>query len=238
MEQGGVVLAKLLLDRIDHRSFEGNQALLVFLSTFNICNFSGEDVSLATTRFKAAAHVLPKGDRSTDLVTFYLNGLAQASCSKFVLVVNAQIGFLSMPVAQDWASKFQNCLLQQLDEVANTCVAKYEMLRQTGEWSGANNKNSVFNVRPSRAPTSRPSDKKDFNRVEWLNWYDTATCGVCGKYGHPTKHHGDPGARDRSNEGWHEIYKQRQAGASRPKSDAVKSSPHPGPRFRSGRARQ
>jgi hypothetical protein len=68
VEQGGIVLAKLLLDKIDRASFEGNQALVSFISTFSILNYDGEDVSLATTCFVAAARVLLPRDRPSTLL--------------------------------------------------------------------------------------------------------------------------------------------------------------------------
>jgi hypothetical protein len=143
--------------------------------------------------------------------------MAKASCTKFVVLVNAQIGFLSMPMASAWARQFNNCQLQQLNEIATTCVDKYMVLRQAGEWSAVNKKHSAFKVNlPSSScfTNSRASiphnPRKPFNRDEWLEWYDNSDCSICGKHGHPDKHNGDPGARDCSKEEWQKIWKQRK----------------------------
>jgi hypothetical protein len=167
----------------------------------------------------------------------FLNGMAKASCEKFVVLVNAQIGFLAMPMASAWAGQFNNCQLQQLDEIASTCVDKYMVLRQAGEWSAASKKYSAFKAdlssgsRPinSRVPISR-TPRKPFNREEWLDWYDNSVCSICGKKGHPDKHHGDPGARDRSKEGWQKLWKQRKLDA---KSGPRRNLSRPAPRFKS-----
>ena len=201
-QQGGLTLFKLITDKIDARSFEGTQAILLFLSTFDILKFDGEDVGIATTRFKAAARVLPKQDRPSDTVLYYLRGMAKASCEDFRTLVNAQIGFVSMPIAKEWSLSKGLCLLAQLDEVANPLVARYEVLKTAGTWSGAQNKASVFRAsdRPRLPPSS--SSNRRMSREEWLQWYDNSRCSKCGKNGHPDKFCGDPGARSRTREEW------------------------------------
>jgi hypothetical protein len=125
-QQGGLVLFKLITDKIDASSFEGTQAILLFLSTFDLLKFDGEDVGVATMCFKACARMLPRQDRLSDMLLYYLRGMAKASCEEFKTLVNAQIGFVSMPISKEWVRMKGYCLLKQLDEVANPLVARYE----------------------------------------------------------------------------------------------------------------
>jgi hypothetical protein len=48
VQKGGLTLFKLFVDRMDHHSFESTQVLINFITGFQLTNFDGENVPLAT----------------------------------------------------------------------------------------------------------------------------------------------------------------------------------------------
>jgi hypothetical protein len=154
-------------------------------------------------------------------------------------VVSAQIGFLSLSVAKQFAIAQGHGLLGQLDDVATTCVSKFNELRVTGQWVGTANKASSFTASSSRLPSSSVPYVRGMSRADWLRWFDAhKNCLRCGKDGHPPKYCGDAGARDRTKEEWRAIWKKdkdsRQGGGKRQGRPA---GPRPNPRFRSAEAK-
>ena len=72
LQCGGLTLFKLIVDKIDACSLETTQAILTFLQRFDLQQFDGEDVAVATTLFKAAVKVLPCSDEPSDILVYYL----------------------------------------------------------------------------------------------------------------------------------------------------------------------
>ena len=212
------------------------KAKALFLSTFDLLKFDGEDVGVATMRFKACARVLPPQDRPSDILLYYLRGMAKASCEEFKTLVTAQIGFVSMPIAKEWVRMKGYCLLGQLDEVANPLVARYEVLKAAGSWSGAYRVEGVSR-RPGGGQPSRPvhNGKAKMSREQWLDWYDKSRCSKCGRDGHPEKFCGDPGARDRTRDEWRALWRRRAA--EKKNSGSPRKFSRPSPRFKSAKAK-
>ena len=73
------------------------------------------------------------------------------------------------------------------------------------------------------------------SREEWLRWFDSSVCETCGR-NHPTKFHGDTGARGRTKEEWRALWKDRKAGAKRGGAHRG-SGARPPPQFRSAAAK-
>jgi len=124
-QKGGLTLFKLLVDRIDHRSFESTQALLNFLTGFQLSNFDGENVPLATARFKAVVRLLPTAAIPPNLLEYFLNGMAVCASDDFKDACKSQLGFISNPIYSDWAGIFSlnwTALLPHLRQSMRPCL--------------------------------------------------------------------------------------------------------------------
>jgi hypothetical protein len=194
-QQGGITYLKLLLDQVDARSFELTQAILAFLTSFNLLNFDGEDVAVASLRFKAAVKVLPESDVPSNITTFYLQGLSKASNAEFASLCASQLGFLKSPVYGPWARSLPS-KLAEVDQFAQTMLGQYQAMKVNGTWSGASHKASAFKA----TALVTANTKQQGGRKSFAEWWDEQTCEVrnCGGK-HPTKWHHDLGRRDRSN---------------------------------------
>ena len=107
--------------------------------------------------------------------------MAEASCEDFQLVVKAHIGFLSISAARTLSTSRGHGLLEQLDDAATTCISKFNELRLTGNWSGASNKVSAFKAALQGSSPSGIPYVRGMSQADWLKWFDSSECGVCGK---------------------------------------------------------
>jgi hypothetical protein len=141
-QKGGLTLFKLLVDKIDHRSFESTQALINFITEFKLVNFDGEDISLAAAHFKAVVCLLPSASIPPNILEYFLNGMSMCSSNEFKETCRSQLGFISNPKYINWAHGRD--LLSQLDLFATTLKAKYRALSTLKKWDGLLHKGSIF----------------------------------------------------------------------------------------------
>ena len=59
-QQGGLALFKLLVDKLDAKTFENTKLLQDYITTFRLDRIRGENVSMGSSCFKAAARMLSK----------------------------------------------------------------------------------------------------------------------------------------------------------------------------------
>jgi hypothetical protein len=191
-QKGGLTLFKLLVDRIDYRSFESTQALLNFITSFQLTNFDGENVPLATARFKAVVRLLPTAAIPPNLLEYFLNGMAACASDDFKDACKSQLGFISNPIYTDWA--VGRDLLSQLDRFAATLEAKYTALCTLQKWDGSHQKASVFKA--DHRGSSSSSSPQHHQFPTYREWFLHQTCATCGK-NHPTWAHGKPDALEK-----------------------------------------
>ena len=102
-QKGGLTLFKLLVDRIDHYSFESTQALINFITEFKLANFDSDSVLLAAACFKAVVCLLPSASIPPNILEYFLNGMSACSSNKFKETCMSQLGFISNPMYVDRA---------------------------------------------------------------------------------------------------------------------------------------
>lgn len=199
--RGGVVLFKLLVDRIDAHTWEATQATLTFLTqTFRLSNYKGEDVSTTITQFTGAVKLLNTRDIPKDIITYFVNGLSQCSNKEFHDTCIAQKGFMSTPIYAQWVADkgAQDNPAVLLDYFSSTLLSKYEALKANFKWTGAAAKQSSFTSQSLSQSHTQDRSALKARHGSWVEWFDRQTCTVpgCNK-NHPTKYHDDPGIRDR-----------------------------------------
>ena len=196
-QQGGLTLFKLLVDKLDSKTFENTKLLQEYLTSFRLDRFPGENVALGSSCFKAASKMLARPDLPTDLIQHYLRGMSACGNEEFRSICSAQLGFLSTPMYEDWVLHTSPDPLVQLDSFAGKLESKYEALKASKAWSGINRPDSSFKASTTSGPSQTPSSSNARPPdPAWQRWFDSQTCDVCGK-AHPTKYHDDPSIRNR-----------------------------------------
>jgi hypothetical protein len=190
-EKGGLTLFKLLVDRIDHRSFESSQALINFITGFQLLNFDGEHVPTTIARFKAVVCLLPTASIPPNIIEYFLNGMSACSSEDFREVCRLQLGFLSNPIYSDWA--LGRDLLTQLDRFTTTLEGKNSALSTLQKWDGSSHKASVFKASARGSLQSSPCQHQ---YPSYREWFLHQTCATCGK-NHPIWAHGKPDALEK-----------------------------------------
>ena len=122
LQCGGLTLFKLIVDKIDACSFKSTQVILTFLQRFDLPQFDGKDMAVATTPFKAAVKVLPCSDEPSDILVYYLKGMSKASNEDFRLICSSQLGFLYIPMYSESAHQLGSKMVE-LDKFATTVLS-------------------------------------------------------------------------------------------------------------------
>jgi hypothetical protein len=185
-----------LVDKLDAKTFENTKLLQDYITSFRLDRIPGENVSMGSSCFKAAAKMLSKSDLPTDILQHYLRGMAACGNEDFRSICSSQLGFLSTPMYEEWSLGKAHDILVQLDVFATKLESKYEALRASKVWSGTTRPDSTFAAASIRGPPSSRSSAPLAPNPSWQRWFDSKTCGICGKV-HPTKYHDDPGVGDR-----------------------------------------
>jgi hypothetical protein len=94
-QQGGLTLFKLIVDKLDAKTFENTKLLQDYITSFCLDRIPGENVSLASSCFKAAAKMLSLQDLPTNLLQHYLYGMSARGNDEFHSICSSQLGFLS-----------------------------------------------------------------------------------------------------------------------------------------------
>jgi hypothetical protein len=204
VQRSGLSLYKLKIDHIDLRSFKSVQGLVSFLSSFDLHSFDSENLSIATSCFKAVMMTLPTSSVPANVLEFYLQGMAKASSEEFKEVCSSLWGSINSPMYGELAHRCPVAF--PLDSFAWTLLAKYSSLCAINKWSGVERKASAFKAalvssshRPGSAQPSVPADSWSQPNVHkdpsYEAWFDAQKCENCGG-SHPTQFHNDPGAHD------------------------------------------
>lgn len=198
-KQGGITFFKIIVDLQDANTFENISLHQTFLREYSLSNTEGEDVVTSVAGFVAVASTLEPGDRPTTLVNLLLEGLLHCSNEKFKTAVMAQLGYLDSPAFDEYIASHGCDKLMLLNKCAEKLKSKYRQLQQAGAWTVPKDTPRFF---PAAA-----SSEEDTNagrpgyvppKKEWQDWFDRSRCDVKGCGGnHPTKHHNDPGIRNR-----------------------------------------
>jgi hypothetical protein len=174
-QQGGLTLFKLLVDKLDAKTFEYTKLLQDYITSFRLDRIPGENVSLGSSCFKAAAKMLSKSDLPTDILQHYLRGMAACGNEEFKSICSSQLGFLSTPMYEEWSLGRAHDILVQLDVFATKLESKYEALKASKVWSGTTRPDSSFAAASARGPSSssfRGSAPLAPNPA-WQRWFDS-----------------------------------------------------------------
>jgi hypothetical protein len=197
-EQGGITFFKILMDEAYKSSFESKQGLIKWMKAFDVRNYDGENVSVATTHFKAVLKAL--GEHAPpEPVRIMLKGLSQASNKEFQTLCHTQTGILDTVFYKRQLLSDKTTPAQEVDEFATIVVGRYSSLNLDMEWSGLNHKGSVFKASlvPAGTQGAFVADKPKAE-LPFTEWWDQQTCKLEGCGGrHPTRYHNDLGARNR-----------------------------------------
>lgn len=198
-QQGGVILLKYILDEIDKDSFEGRQALVKWIENFDIRNFEGQDIRLATTHFRAIYKLLGSHAQD-DAIRQYLRGMSHASHDEFAATCKSSIGFIDSPAYKYWAKDMPSDLAI-LDEFSSTLVDKFSKSEVSLAWTGASHKASAFRASFEQSSSQdKPSSNQGNKEKTWEEWWDSSICQIKGCGGaHPTRYHNNLEARYRRN---------------------------------------
>lgn len=132
----------LIVDNLKNQRFEYTQAVQNYITTFDIPKFDSENVSVATTCFKANCGVLPKENVPPKSLCHYLGGMTFANHEEFRDDAKAKLGAISTPMFNLW-NKCKD-VKYLVSEASAPLVSRYISLHLTGLWSGASNQGSVF----------------------------------------------------------------------------------------------
>jgi len=81
-QQGGIILSKLVVDKLDAKTFEKTKLLKYYITTFCLERIPGENVALGSSCFKAASKMLARPNPPTDLLHHYLLGMSACGNEK------------------------------------------------------------------------------------------------------------------------------------------------------------
>jgi hypothetical protein len=82
-QQGGTMLFKLLVDKLDARTFKNTTILQDYLTGFHLDQIPGENVAIGSSCFKAAAKMMVKTDTPNNLIQHYLQGMSASGNEEF-----------------------------------------------------------------------------------------------------------------------------------------------------------
>jgi len=196
IQQGGLTLFKLLVDKLDAKSFENTKLLQDYITSFRLDKIPGENVSLGSSCFKAAAKMLSRSDLPTDLLQHFLRGMSACGNEEFRSICSSQLGFLSTPMYEEWSICKSPDILVQLDVFASKLETKYDALKASKAWAGTTRPDSTFPAVSSQTPPTAPRGVPRSPDPAWQRWFDSQVCEIC-KQSHPTKYHDDQGIRNR-----------------------------------------
>ena len=151
-QQGGLTLFKLLIDKLDSKTFENTKLLQDYITTFCLDHFPGENVALGSSCFKAAYKMLTHPDLPTDLIQHYLRGRSACGNDEFCAICSSQLGFLSTPMYEDWVLHTSPDILVQLESFSAELESKYEALKASKVWSGTIQPDSSFKASTTPGP--------------------------------------------------------------------------------------
>ena len=100
-QQGGLTLFKLLVDKLDTKTFENTKLLQDYITIVCLDCIPGENVSLGSSCFKAAAKMLSLQVLPTNLLQHYLCGMSACGNDEFHSICSSQLGFLSTPMYEE-----------------------------------------------------------------------------------------------------------------------------------------
>ena len=124
-----MTLFKLLVDKLDSKTFENTKLLQDYITSFRLDRFPGENVALGSSCFKAASKMLARPDLPTGLIQHYLRGMSDCGNKEFRSICSAELGFLSTPMYEEWVLHTSPDPLVQLDSFAAKLESKYEALK-------------------------------------------------------------------------------------------------------------
>jgi hypothetical protein len=216
-ERGGLSMFCVVANMVAKPSFEFIETGQNWIKAFKLSDFSGENVPVANSRFKAVVEALDAAPGALPPTTIekYLKGMTHCGCDEFKILVSSLIGSYNNPMDRI-KERFSTATI--LDQFSTALEEKYSALVIDKEWSGATSKGSVFaaekgldrrrdeddrrNGRFDRrydgVDRRRDGDDRRNDRHQRKHkypsreaWFDAQICAKCGK-SHPTFAHDDP----------------------------------------------
>ena len=184
-QRGSLTTLRCIIKRLVVKNQESRDALVVYITNFDITQFPGENVPLASLRLKAVARALGNDDLPKNTIRKVLDGFAKSSTKSFNDLCASQIalrrGSLMQPLLKTTP------LHSQLVDVLGDLETTYLELVGGHKWEG-------ISARPLeasfKAEHNKFKDKKTLRgRMSWDDWVkEYAKCDHCGKIGHIRPH--------------------------------------------------
>jgi hypothetical protein len=184
-QRGSLTTIRCIIKRLVVKNQESRDALVLYITDFDIMKFPGENVPLASLRLKAVARALGTDDLPKNTIRKVLDGFAKSSTKSFNDLCASQIalrrGSLMQPLLKITP------LHTQLVDVLNDLEATYLELVGGHKWEGisAQPLESSF-----KAEQHKIKDKRNLRGgMAWDDWVkEYAKCVHCGKIGHIRPH--------------------------------------------------
>lgn len=206
--KGSITLLRLIINRVVQSNQESRRALEEYIKTFDICRFSGEDVTAASLRIKAVARALGVDNLSSDIIHCVLEGFAHASTPMFQTFCATQESLITSSLIRD-RLRNKHTLYKMLVDILTDLEIRYTDLRSGHRWlghgHGSSTVDSVFvsNSTQDNDDDGSYDDDDDYavyftsvgrhKALPFDVWVRDKKCHHCGELGHirpqcPTRH--------------------------------------------------
>ena len=193
-EQGAVTMFRLIIERMVVRNQEAHDAMIAYLTEFDIRLFDGECVNTAVVRIKAIARALTEEHLPKNVVRCVLKGFKKASNTDFQDICSTNIAMLSSTLFRTQLATMTR--REQLFSVLDDLLVKYAELKQAKLWNGVGHERSAFIALTSSLDHSSQRDPlveyadacamaaRRGQQLPFAEWVRNKTCHRCGKKGH------------------------------------------------------
>ena len=166
-QQGGIAYFKILADECYKETYQAQKSLKTWIESFDLRNFNGEDVRVATTTFKSVIDLL--GPAAPDkYLKCFIRGMTNASCAEFQQTAKTQLGFYGTTPYEMWRQSFGSNERAELDSFGSTfiTITSYNDHCQANEWSGFGHVASSFkaSISSSAVKAAQMSEKRQVEK--------------------------------------------------------------------------
>lgn len=98
---GGLTLFKLLVDKLDAKTYKNTKLLQNYITSFCFDAIPGKSVATGTVCFKTAAKMLALFLLPTDLIQRFIQGISFSSNGEFKSTCTVQLGFTESPMFEE-----------------------------------------------------------------------------------------------------------------------------------------
>ena len=199
LQQGAVSLVRIIINRMVQDSQDSRRALEEYIKSFSICNFPGEDVTMAC---RAVANALGRDRLPSDIVQRVLDGFSHAFTPAFQHLCHTQVAMMSSSLIRNAIRS--DPLYTQLDNIMHDLEVRFMELRSGQNWLGIGHGTTNTSVFTARHDDSSDSDEDEdvshttgdntqyqcykasfgSKALPFEEWVRDKTCRHCGEKGH------------------------------------------------------